>query len=143
MTKLARMVVRTTEPYFPWQNKAEIFIKIIKGKANRRRVQRNIPKRVWYFRMVWEAEIYFPTAGKDGRPSLEQLTGYTIDISELMEFESYELVWFWNNQSDDTKPILGRWIGVSHNVGSTLCSWILSEKGKVLSRTTVQHLTAE
>ena len=35
------------------------------------------------------------------------------------------------------------WIGVSHRVRSALCYWILSEKGKVLSRTTIQHLTAD
>ena len=52
-------------------------------------------------------------------------------------------MWFWNNQSDDTKPILGQWLGVSHRVGSAICYWILSEKGKVLSRTTVQNITPE
>ena len=38
---------------------------------------------------------------------------------------------------------MGQWIVVSHRFGSILCYWIISEKGKVLSRTTVQHLTAE
>ena len=71
--------------------------------------------------MVWEVDIYSLNAGKDGRPALERLTGDTIDISEWMEFEFYDLVWFWNNQSDDTKPILRQWIGVSHRVGSALC----------------------
>ena len=52
-------------------------------------------------------------------------------------------MWFFNNQSDDTKPMLGQWIGVSHRVGSALCYLILSEKGKVLSQTTVHHLTAK
>ena len=33
-------------------------------------------------------------------------------------------------------------IGVSHRFGSSLCYWIISEKEKVLSRTTIQHLTA-
>ena len=37
--------------------------------------------------------------------------------------------------------MLGRWIEVSHRVGSELCYWILSEKGEVLSLTTVHHLT--
>ena len=86
------MEVRTTEPYFPWQNKAENVIKIIKGKSKRRRVQRNILKRVWDFVMVYEAEIYSRTAGKDGRPALEQLTGDTIYISEWLEFEFYDPV---------------------------------------------------
>ena len=67
---LARMEVRTTETYSPWQNKAEIVIKIIKGKDKIRRVQRNISKRIWDFVIVWEADIYSRTAGKDGRPSL-------------------------------------------------------------------------
>ena len=52
------------------------------GKSKIKRVQRNIPKRVWYFDMVWEAKIYSRTAGKDGQTALEQLTGDTIDISE-------------------------------------------------------------
>ena len=67
---LERMEVPTTEPYSPWKNKAESVIKIIKGKSKMRRVQRNIHKRVWYFGMVWEAEIYYCTAVKYGRPAL-------------------------------------------------------------------------
>ena len=39
--------------------------------------------------------------------------------------------------------MLVQFLGVSHRVGIALCYWILSEKVKVLSRTTVQHLTAE
>ena len=83
---LARMEVQTTEPYSQWKNKAKIFIKIIKGKANRRIFQRNIHKRVWDFGMVWEGDIYSRNAGKDGRPALEQLTGDMIDIYEWLEF---------------------------------------------------------
>ena len=101
------MEVQTTEPYSTWKNKDEIVIKIIKGKANRRRVQSNIPNRVQDLGMVWEAQIYSYTAGKDGLPALEQLTGDTIYISEWLEFELYDLVWFWTNQSDDTNPMLG------------------------------------
>ena len=48
--------------------------------------------------MVWEAQIYTHTAEKDGCPALEQLTGDMIDISEWLEFEFYDMVWFWNNQ---------------------------------------------
>ena len=138
-----RMEVRTTDTYSPCQNKDEIVIKIIKGKANKIRVQRNIPKRVWDFGMVWEVDIYSRTAGKYVCPSLELLTGDTIDIYEWLEFEFYELVQFWNIQSDDTNPMLGRWLDVSNRAGSALCHWILSEKLKVLSQTTVQYLTSE
>ena len=84
--RLAKMEVRTTDPYYPWQNKYESVIKIINGKARRRRVHRNIPNMVWDFGMVWEADIYSRTAGKDGRPALEQSTWYRIDISEWLQF---------------------------------------------------------
>ena len=73
---------RTTEPYSPWQNKAENAIGIIKGKAKRRRIRRGVLKRCWDFGLVWEAEIYCRTAGKDGRTALERVTGDSIDISE-------------------------------------------------------------
>ena len=86
------MEVRTTEPFSLWQNKSESVIKIIKGKARKRRVQSNIPKRVCDFGMVLEAEIYSRTAGKYGRTDLERLTGDRLDISELMEFGFYDLV---------------------------------------------------
>ena len=86
--------------------------------------------------------MYFRTVGKNGHPSLEQLTGDTVDISEWLEFEVYDLVQFWNNQSDDIKPMLGRWMVVSNMVGSSLRYWIISDKVKVLYQTTVQHLTA-
>ena len=88
------MEVRTTEPYPPRENKAVSVKNIIQGKSKRRRVQRNIPKRVWDFDIVWEAEIYFRTAGKDGCPALERLTGDTIDISEYLEFGFYDFVSF-------------------------------------------------
>ena len=39
--------------------------------------------------------------------------------------------------------MLGLWLGASYMFGSALCYWVISEKGEVLSRTTVQHLTAE
>ena len=64
------MEVLTTEPYSQWQNKSESFIKTINGKSKKRRVHRYITKRVWYFNMVWEAEIYSHTIDKDGRPYL-------------------------------------------------------------------------
>ena len=81
VARLEIIEVQTTEPYSPWQNKSESVIKIINGKSKRRIVQSNIPKRVWDFGMVWEAEIYSLTTGKDRRPSLERLIGDTIDIS--------------------------------------------------------------
>ena len=93
--------------------------------------------------MVWEYEIYSPISGKDMCPDLELLTCDTLENSEWLEFKFYDLVSFWNNQEDDTKRMLVKWLGVSHRVGSAICYCIISEKGKVLSRTTGYHLTVD
>ena len=84
LERLARVEVGNNEPYYPWQNKYEIVIKIIEGKAKRRRVQSNITKRVWDCGMVYEADIYSRTLDKDGSPHLENLTGDTIYLSEWL-----------------------------------------------------------
>ena len=85
-----------------------------------------------------------PNCRQGWAPSpLERLTGDTINISQWLEFDFYDLVWFWNNHSDDTNPMLGPWLGVSNRVGSALCYWTISEKVNVLSRNAVQHLNAE
>jgi hypothetical protein len=36
---------------------------------------------------------------------------------------------------------LGRWLGVSHHVGSGLCCWIVTDSGQVVSKTSVEHVT--
>ena len=71
---------------------------------------------------------------------LERLTGDTIDISEWLDFEFYDLVWYWDVRDGESKPSVGRWLGVSHHIGSALCYYILTNKGEVISRTTVQHI---
>ena len=71
-----------------WINNYESVLKIVKLKFNSRRVNRNIPKRVWYFGMVWEAEINFRTAGTDGRPALERLTCDTIKSMNVWNLSS-------------------------------------------------------
>ena len=52
VVSLTRMYVNTIEPKYPRKNKAETVIKIVKRKSKIRRVQRNIPKRVWDFGVV-------------------------------------------------------------------------------------------
>ena len=143
VTKRCHIDTRLIEPYSPWQNQAENTIGIIKAKAKRRRIRRRVPKKCWDFGIVWEAEIYSRTAGNDGRTAMERITGDTPDISEWLEFEFYDLCWYWDNQQDSNEPKLGRWLGVSHRVGSALCYWILPNTGIVIARTTVQHLTKQ
>ncbi len=74
---------------------------------------------------------------------MEALTGDTIDISEWIEFDFYDLIICWDDRENDTKQSIGRWLGPSHHIGSALCYYILTEKATFLSRTSVQHITKE
>ena len=103
----------------------------------------NCPKRVWDIALVYEAKILSIIAkGKDGIPGLEKITRDTVDITEYLDFAFWDLVWY---ASDLVKEgtSLGRWLGVSHRIGSALCYHILEVNGCVESRTTVQHVTQD
>jgi len=132
-----------TEPNSPWQNRCENTIGVLSKKVKARRARRRIPKCVWDFHLVWEAQIYSRTVHKNHCTPLEALTGDTIDISEWTEFEFYDLVVYWDDRENEARQSIGRWLGPSHHIGSALCYYILTEKATVLSRTSVQHITKE
>ena len=75
------------------------------------------------------------------------MTGDTPDISEWLDFEFYDLVWWIDrpNKPDitDMARRLGRWLGVSHRVGSDLCYWVATDSGQLVSKTSVEHVTQE
>ena len=81
-----------------------------------------------------------------GRTALEHVTGKTPDISELCDFDFYDLVLYHPgphpNFGDDIKK-LGRWLGIAHRIGSDMCYWILTKDGSIIAETTVQHVTRE
>ena len=52
-------------------------------------------------------------------------------------------MWFHDEPSKNNGTKLGRWLGVSHRVGSALCYHVIKENGSVESRTTVQHVPME
>ena len=42
--------------------------------------------------------------------------------------------------SEDNREI-GRWLGVSHQIGSDMCYWVMGKSGIPIAETTVQHVT--
>ena len=38
---------------------------------------------------------------------------------------------------------MGRWLGISHCIGSDLCYWIVTDSGQVVSKTFVEHVTCD
>ena len=76
----------------------------------------------------------------NGRTPLERMTGETVDISEYLDFGFWDRVWFKSDAGiEETK--LGRFLGISHRIGSLMSYWVLPESGIPESRTTVQRVT--
>ena len=78
--------------------------------------------------------------GLKGRCLIEPVSGETADISEYLDFGFYNCCWYHDN-AGLSQPLLGRWLGVSHRVGSGMSYWLLTKTGLVISRTTVQRVT--
>ena len=74
------------------------------------------------------------------------ITGKTPDISEYLDFDFYDLVWYWRaphpSMAENTRE-LARWMGVAHRVGSDMCYWLMPVSGIPVVNSTVQHVTAE
>jgi hypothetical protein len=74
------------------------------------------------------------------------VTGETPDTSEWIDFEFYDRVWHYDQKKikiDGIGRRLARWLGVAHRIGSNLCYWLLLESGKIIARTTLQHVVRE
>jgi hypothetical protein len=148
IVKEFRINQRTTEPHSPWQNRAEAEIKELKKGIRRATRRAGSPYRLWDYCGEWVSAIRRFTAHEipslEGRVPAESIEGNTPDISEYAQFDWYQYVWFHDAESfpQDIRK-LGRWIGVAHDVGAALTSWILPPSCRPVTRTTVSPLTEE
>jgi hypothetical protein len=100
--------------------------------------KKNVYSQLWDYSLVYKDELLTRmSCGDDGRSGYETVSGKTPDISEWLDLKFY--VWCWDqpnkpNINDETKW-LGRWLGMSHHVGLDLCYWIVTDSGKVVSKT--------
>jgi hypothetical protein len=127
---------------------AEREIGFLSKRWKLRMQKKNVYSWLWDYSLVYEGMLLTRmSCGNDGRSRYKQVTGKTPNISELLDFEFYNLVWWWDqpnkpNINDETKR-LGRWLGASHRVGSDLCYWLVTDSGKVVSKTSVEHVTRD
>ena len=81
--------------------------------------KKKVLKRLWDFGLVYESELLSRMArGDDHQTGYEVVTGQTPDISEWLDFEFYDLVWWldWTTKPDltDNTRRLACWLGVAH-----------------------------
>jgi hypothetical protein len=123
--------------------KAEREIGILKQRWQRRMTRQRVHNRLWDYGLVYKSEILSRLSrGHDGRIGYERLTRVTPDISECLDFDFYDLVWYHADprNTDKASRQIGKCLGISHRVGSDMCYWILTAAGKVTSNTSVQHV---
>ena len=133
-----------SEPERPNQNPAEGVIRELQRKWFRMMVKKRVPRKLWDYGYRHVCKVMNHTASHsghlNGRTPIEFVTGEIPEIGELLDFGFYDQCWYRENAGlGETLP--GRWLGVSHRVGPLMSYWILTSKGTVISRTTVQRVT--
>jgi hypothetical protein len=62
-----------------------------------------VPRRLWDYGLIYEAMILnrILPRGNNNRTGLEMVTGETPDISEWVDFEFYDRVWYYDHKKMD------------------------------------------
>ena len=144
--RIMRIRLHTLEQGRKNQNQAaERVVGFLAKRWRARMHKKKVPKKLWDFGLVYEIELLSRMArGRDRRTGYEEVTGETAYISEWLDFEMYDLV-YWIDRlkkpdTSDNVRRLSRWLGISHRVGSDMCYWLITESGKLVSKTLVEHV---
>ena len=132
-----------SEPDLHNQNPVEGVIREIRRRWYRTMVRKRVPRELWDYGASWVTEIMSLThsaaGGLNGCIPLTDVTGETADISEYLDFGFYDEVW-WADNAGLSPYEPGRWLGVSHRTGRLMTYHILTQRGTVVSRSTVQRV---
>jgi hypothetical protein len=73
-----------------------ILVKTLEA-TNAEEVPKNVYSQLWDYSLVYEGKLLTRmSCGDDSRSGYELVTGKTPDISEWLDFEFYDLVWWWD-----------------------------------------------
>ena len=102
------------------------------------------PRALCSYGIPYVAKIMKTTASfaadLQGRTPLKALTGKKPDIYQYLDFGFYNQVWFKEySELGETKQ--GRFLGVSHHIGSLISYWVLPASGIPMYISTVQRVT--
>ena len=132
-----------SEPDMHNQSPAEGVVREIRRKWYRVMFKKHVPKVFWDYGMRWVCETMSRTHTRaqriDGGIPLEKVTGETVDISNYLDFGFYDHVVYRDN-AGLSEPKIGRWLGVSKNVGTMMTFYVLTQTGQVVSRSSVERV---
>ncbi len=133
-----------TEPYSPFQNKAELDIRELKRMVRQFQDKTRSPRRLWNYLVNLCTRIPSFVAGSHpdlhGRSAFEQVHGWTPDISLYVMHGWYEVVAYLDY---DNKRKLGCWLGPAEDYGGGDAVFLLPKSAKPIVRSTVWSLTPE
>jgi hypothetical protein len=104
---------------------------------------------VWCFALEWATEIRRHTvhdiAALNEQTPLEHNTGHTPNIAALCTYSFYDYCWFWDSEQGflDQQRVLGRWLGISHDIGGPLTYFTLPKSCRPIARSIVTPVTPE
>ena len=103
-----------------------------------------MPEKLWPFALKHVTFIrqILPSPRLGDRTPHEVLRHDTPDISQLLDFDLYQFVKYRALDASFPEPTmqLGRWLGIAHDIGQSMCYWILKSNGQIVARSTVRPL---
>src|SRR5210317_1955748 len=132
-----------SEPRRQNQNPAERRYQDIKKLANRILDRTGAPNNMWLLALQYASFVYNHSAVKslNWKTPISVLTGITPDISVLLRFAFYELVYFKNDEPSfpsESPESLGRIVGIAEHVSHALTYKILDlSTNRIISRSEV------
>lgn len=137
-----------TEKGSPWQNRTEVEIRELKRHVRRLMSRVQSPHKLWDFCCLYVVELRNrlarPLPQLHGRTPYEIIAGNTPNISEFLEYEWYQPVWYYEpTVFPNQEKHLARWIGIAHRVGQAMCYWLLPKSGVPIAHTTIQAITED
>ena len=150
LSRRAKDIMRTfaiddweSEPYQQRQNLGERGWRDTKSWTNNVLNISGAPPNCWLEALKYVTFLQNHIAYKSlgWRTPIEWLLGYTPDISSLLQFIFYEPVYYAMHEPSfpsDSTELIGRFVGISENVGHAMTYRILTENGKIISRAVVR-----
>ena len=131
-----------SEPYSPWQLLAEVDVRECKKSIKRFTHRAKSPVRLWNFLGPFACKLRCFAASDNpdlqGRSNYELVHGHTPEIGPYLEHEWYEVVEFLDS---DGLNKLACWLGPAEYHGGGGVSWLITETGKPIARSTYWALT--